>query len=153
MTHHKLHSSRLAAFPALTRHNHRITSDASDEYNCFAWAAGETTNWWDPADGYYWPLTVASNADDVQSFAAAFATKGYVVCEDGALERGIEKIAIYVHATDGPTHAALQLPNGKWTSKLGVWEDIEHDSEHDLEGALPNSYGEVHTYMQRPRAT
>lgn len=34
-----------------------------------------------------------------------------------------------------PSHAARQLPNGRWTSKCGQAEDIEHDLR-DLEGRL-----------------
>jgi hypothetical protein len=32
-----------------------------------------------------------------------------------------------------PTHAARQLPSGRWTSKLVLREDIEHDL-HALSG-------------------
>jgi hypothetical protein len=43
-------------------------------------------------------------------------------------------------ATDGePTHAARQLPNGKWTSKLGRWQDIEYE----LDGLVGKMYGTV----------
>ena len=53
---------------------------------------------------------------------------GYApIGEDGPLQDGYEKIAIY--ALDGePTHAARQLDTGRWTSKLGKHEDIEHDT-------------------------
>jgi hypothetical protein len=45
------------------------------------------------------------------------------------------------------THAARQLPNGKWTSKLGKGEDIEHDTPDDVSGGI---YGEVVEIMRRP---
>lgn len=151
MTQHTLDSSRLVFFPALTRRNHRITSDETDEYNCIAWAAEDNTRWWWPQPDAYWPPNVLRDDADLQSFIEAFGTLGYEVCDDGSLELGIEKIAIYVHADTGPTHAALQLPDGKWTSKLGAWEDVEHESEHDLAGQLPGCYGQVHAYMQRRR--
>ena len=48
-----------------------------------------------------------------------------------------------------PLHAARQLPNGRWTSKLGELEDIEHVL-HDLEGA---AYGSVVLVMKRPVPT
>lgn len=150
MSHHKLRSARLVAFPSLSRSNHRITSEESDEYNCIAWAAGENTAWWWP--NQYWPPDALRDDADIQSFIDAFATRGYTVCDDGTLEEGYEKIAIYVHPIEGPSHAALQLPSGRWTSKLGKWQDIEHNSERDLEGLLPYCYGEVRTYMRRPRA-
>ncbi|MCI0637958.1 MAG: hypothetical protein L0Y72_23715 [Gemmataceae bacterium] len=38
-----------------------------------------------------------------------------------------------------PTHAARQLPTGRWSSKLGPSEDIEHDL-HALEGEI---YGTI----------
>ena len=44
------------------------------------------------------------------------------------------------------THAARQLPNGKWTSKLGRDIDIEHDSVDDIAGSV---YGEVLRLMRR----
>ncbi len=46
------------------------------------------------------------------------------------------------------THAVRQLANGKWTSKLGKAEDIEHDSPDDIAGGL---YGEVVQFMRRVR--
>lgn len=41
-----------------------------------------------------------------------------------------------------------QLPDGKWTSKLGALEDIEHDRLDALEG---DDYGRVVAYMKRQR--
>jgi hypothetical protein len=45
-----------------------------------------------------------------------------------------------------PTHVAGQLVTGRWTSKLGESEDIEHGLR-DLEGDV---YGVVVLVMQRP---
>ena len=44
------------------------------------------------------------------------------------------------------THAARQRPGGKWTSKLGKAEDIEHDTPDVVAGGL---YGEVVLIMRR----
>jgi hypothetical protein len=56
----------------------------------------------------------------------------------------MEKVALY--ATDeGPAHAARQLSNGRWTSKLGRDEDIEHE----LEGLAGSHYGAVVQFLQR----
>lgn len=153
MSRHRLQSSQRIYFPNLSHENHRITSEASGEYNCFAWVLGETMRRWDPVRPNYWPPGVSRDATDVGSFIAAFATERFVVCADSTLEDGVEKIAIYVHPTEGPSHSALQLADGSWSSKLGDFEDIGHHSEHDLEGTFPQCYGEVHTYMQRPRVT
>jgi hypothetical protein len=68
------------------------------------------------------------------------------------LEAGFEKIAL--HAKTGlfgellPTHAAYQLDNGNWTSKLRDFEDIEHMRVGCLDGP---QYGTVVQYMKRPR--
>ena len=79
------------------------------------------------------------------SFFAAFATLGYVACEDASLEAGFEKVAIYL--SDGvPTHAARQLQDGAWTSKLGQGFDIRHTLEA-IEGP---AYGVVSLFLARP---
>jgi hypothetical protein len=78
-----------------------------------------------------------------------FRSLGYQECENGGLEEGYEKVALY-GSTLIYTHAARQLPNGKWTSKLGRSEDIEHDEPDVLAGGI---YGEVHEFMRRPRRT
>lgn len=39
-----------------------------------------------------------------------------------------------------------ELPNGKWTSKLGRWEDIEHE----IEGLMGEMYGDVKQILKRP---
>jgi len=43
-----------------------------------------------------------------------------------------EKIAIYA-AGGVPTHAAKQTSDGRWKSKLGGWEDIEHNTPKAVE--------------------
>ena len=80
------------------------------------------------------------------AFIAAFATLGYETCDDGALEDGVEKVAIYAFPSGRATHAARQLPTGRWTSKIGYEEDIEHGSPTELEGV---EYGAVAQYMRR----
>jgi len=44
-------------------------------------------------------------------------------------------------------HVAAQLPGGRWTSKLGDWEDIEHVSLDVLRGPI---YGTHYILMKRP---
>lgn len=36
------------AFPNLQIRGYSITSPATPEYNCIAWAAGEAQSWWEP---------------------------------------------------------------------------------------------------------
>ena len=84
-------------------------------------------------------------------FVEAFEALGYHLCLSEALEPGLEKIAIYgVQGPDGlsiPTHAALQLPSGEWTSKLGRFEDIRHQTVEGVSGPV---YGRARIFMSRP---
>ena len=51
------------------------------------------------------------------------------------LETEFEKIAVF--GKDGRwTHAARLKVDGKWTSKLGKEEDIEHNTLESMEGDL-----------------
>jgi hypothetical protein len=95
----------------------------------------------------YWPQNVVRE-ETVDAFLRAYGTLGYVQCADGALEAGIEKVVIYVDAAGTPTHAALQLQDGRWTSKLGDFEDIEHSTPETLSGPR---YGAPSIYMRRRR--
>jgi len=36
----------LDQFPRLTAARYRVTSPATTDYNCVAWAAGDTEHWW-----------------------------------------------------------------------------------------------------------
>lgn len=137
-------------FPNLVSSSYEISSPATRQYNCVAWAAGYDDVPWDHSlrPYTYWPRRVARDGS-VDSLIAAFATLRYATCTDGSLEEGFEKIAIYGLANNDWTHAARQLENGRWTSKLGAREDISHDSPHDLVCA---DYGNVVCFLKRPRA-
>jgi hypothetical protein len=133
-------------FPDLLRTGYRITSPPDPIYNCIAHAANVTDNWWWPdPDGFdYWPAGIVRECT-LEVFVQAFATVGYTPCSDGSLEPGWEKVAIY--ATDeGPAHAARQLNSGRWTSKLGPDDDIEHV----LEGLCGFVCGKVVQFLRRP---
>jgi hypothetical protein len=73
----------------------------------------------------------------------------YAVSSGDEIQPGLEKIALFADANGLPTHAARQLANGRWTSKLGKAEDIEHELR-DLEG---NFYGSVVLVMARSLPT
>jgi hypothetical protein len=94
-------------FPDLARTGYQITSPPDPSCNCIAHAAG------------------VPRERTLTAFIEAFATLDYAPCTDGALESGWEKVAIYAK-DEGPTHAARQLENGRWSSKLGPDDDIEH---------------------------
>ncbi len=131
-------------FPRLVG-DYQVTSPATAGYNCIAWAAGDETRWWWPDEqpDVYWPSGVPRELTIV-AFIAVFRTMGYEVCASGELERGCEKVALYA-LNDVPTHAARQLPSGRWTSKAGIFEDLEHSLE-GLEGDL---YGRVVCLLRR----
>lgn len=131
--------------------NFQVTSRRTGDYNCIAWAAGENDRWWWPDRNlqYFWPKSIPREVT-VAAFVAAFEIKGYSVCDSPELEPEYDKIVIYTSATGRPTHAARQLPNGKWTSKLGAAWDISHEVD-DIAGFKGKSYGRVCTYMKRLR--
>jgi len=133
-----------ADFPNLTDDNHRVTSPASPHYNCVAWAAEDTSRWWEPS--VYWPITGETHFDR-GALERGFAALGFQVDADPALEANVQKIALYA---DGEfyTHVARQLATGKWTSKLGRMEDIKHNAPEDIAGGV---YGSVVAFMKRKR--
>ncbi len=111
-------------------------------------AAGDTQQWWWPeldVENGYWPNGVAPSVA-LPAFIAAFATLGYVPCDQEVYEPGFEKLALFAGPDGTPTHGARQLPTGRWTSKLGKLEDIEHEL-HDLTGT---EYGSVVQILKRP---
>lgn len=131
-------------FPNL-KAGYSVTSIDTPRYNCIAWAAGDTTRWWWPEPNAFWPAG-APRALTVDAFVMAYHTLGFIVCADGTVEAAFEKIAIYAFPNGTPTHAARQLPTGRWTSKLGPSLDIEHADPHAVAG---RKYGTPITYMKR----
>lgn len=130
-------------FPHFFSTGGKITSPASIDYNCIAWAAGDTTRPWWPGV-VYWPEGVTCE-ESVAAFIQAYQTLGYSPCTDESLEEGFEKIALYAIA-GVVKHAARQLPTGLWTSKLGQGVDVEHN----LEGLTGPFYGSAVQFLKRP---
>jgi len=135
-------------FPRLKTSSYKITSPFDDSYNCIAWAAQETQRkWWPDTMGIgYWPIGVVRE-ETLQAFISAYATVGFKPCDSGEVEDGFEKVAIFTDGGGEPTHAARQLPSGRWTSKLGDLQDIEHD----LDGVAGTHYGHAKVFLKRPR--
>lgn len=133
-------------FPNLVGTDYQVTSPKTKRYNCIAWAAGKKLPYWWPTPGSYWP-TGARREVTISAFIEAFGCCGYEIAKGFELEPGTEKIAIYAKYHK-PTHAARQLVNGTWTSKLGALEDIRHSSLDHISGDL---YGFPHLAMSRPR--
>ena len=117
----------------------------SYDYSCISWAADNGTRWWWPRD-YYWPADCACE-ETIEAFVEAFSTLGYSPSENELHVEGVEKVAIYA-IDDTPTHAARQLGNGWWTSKLGSSFDICHTLK-GLQGS--SDYGDVVLFLERPR--
>jgi hypothetical protein len=98
--------------------------------------------------GHYWPPE-APEDDHVDSYRRVFELQGYEVCDSPDVEPGYEKVAVY-WGRSGP-HAAKQLPDGKWKSKLGDREDIEHNTLDALEtDGVVSAYGKVRYILKRP---
>ncbi len=136
-------------FPNLKQAGYKITSAADVDYNCIAWAVGDSRQWWEPLPGLYWPPGVQKEYS-ITAYLRIFAIHGYTPCDHADLEPGYQKIAIYVDADGLPCHAARQTAEGKWTSKIGELEDIEHGTLESLEG---EAYGTVVQIMKRKSAT
>jgi hypothetical protein len=132
---------------------YRVIFPPDPRFNCIAHAAGANDRWWWPLPypsppGLYWPPQVP-RVESVDAFVQAFAIRGYAKGGADGLEPNVEKVAIY--AKHGkPAHAALQLDTGLWTSKIGIWEVIEH-TLIGLTGNGPNEYGDVVEILSRPR--
>jgi hypothetical protein len=141
----RLHQSKENKWPFLCSEGYDAVSPETWSYNCIAFAADKDTQWWWPdADGDAdWPI--ARREVTLDCFIEAFETLAYKKCRSARQRRGFEKIAIYALAGE-PTHAAKQLPDGRWKSKLGPWEDIEHNTLKAVEEYI---YGKAVVFMER----
>lgn len=127
----------------------RLTSPRARSYNCIGFAANDEENWWWPegdAPTIYWPPGVPRELT-LDAFAAVFVTLGCTIGGGDSHEPGIEKVALFADAAGTPTHAARHLASGRWASKLGEAEDIEHELRA-LEGEI---YGTVALILKRAR--
>ena len=122
------------------------TSEFSTSYNCIAWACEDETRWYwpNPSSIYYWPSDIPRE-ETLEAFIQLFENLGYLQCKNGDAENGFLKIAIYTNNKGIPTHAARQLNNGYWTSKLG--KDI--DVSHSLFSMDNGAYGQVTVFMRK----
>ena len=82
------------------------------------------------------------------NFDAVFSFLGFSPCDQGDVEEGWVKIALYLDASGIPTHAARQIGPDEWTSKLGRSVDISHTQPEDLFGP---GYGQAVTFFRRRR--
>ena len=127
------------------------TSEKTDDYNCLAWALGLMRSWIDPYNhsitpGKYWPPGISEDWS-ITTAREVLRQNGYTeetTIED--VESGWEKVAIFGKGGDDLQHFARQLPNGNWTSKLGIQIDIENQ---DLECLKGDVYGERRLILKR----
>jgi hypothetical protein len=134
-------------FPKLLHTGYAVTSPIDKRYNCFAHAAGDANNFWDPEStmaGYYWP-TPATRQRTLPAFREAYETLGYTQCDQESYEEGFTKVAIFAK-DNKPTHASLQIGPGLWSSKIGRHADISHD----LRSLCGPRYGDVALILKRP---
>lgn len=141
-------------WPNLEPNNHHETSPKSSKYNCFAWVLEKNDDRWAPYDGYTWFEGLEKighgeyHESDISYYLNGFKLIGYTLCDNGNFENGFEKIALYIKS-GYVQHAAKQLEDGHWTSKLGIeYHDIEHYTLAVLEGDL---YGYANIFMKRKR--
>jgi len=129
-------------------------SPQTEEYNCIAFALGIINRPWWPSkrfkEYYEWPDHLPREEylqETLENFIKGFEAKGYRVCRNGELKKGIEKVAIFTVA-GVPKHAARQLETGVWISKCGDLEDIKHFTLSSIEG---RNYGNVTVFLHRRR--
>ncbi len=144
-------SRLLKSFPKLASTSYTIIGSATPRYNCIAWAVGKTDAWWwpGPLGPAYWPPDIPQDTS-IQTFVMLFKSLGYTLCSSADFEWRFEKIAIFANHQD-VTHAAKQLGNGRWSSKLGISECVEHDL-HAIAGHVAGEYGDVAQIMRRRRS-
>lgn len=138
-------------FPNLGQ-NYKITSPQTPNYNCIAFAADDETKFWWPLSSFcFWPEGIP-NSVDLDSFIACYELLGYQNCEKNSnYEEGYEKVAIFTTPYGIPTHAAKQVDDKFWKSKLGPHHDIEHLLEGLSGWTNEQSYGFVAVIMKREK--
>ena len=132
-------------FPNLKAADFEVTSGETARYNCLAWAVDVNDEWWEPSADGVWPSDVPHDIT-LESLVKLYSRFGYEICEDGDHQPEFEKIAIYGERFEYE-HAAHQLPDGGWTSKLGSGVDISHKNLDCIAGG---AYGNVIAFLRRP---
>jgi len=136
-------------FSQISLEAYEVTSPKDGGYNCFAFAADDTTRKWDPTPPWYWPVANRDLNISIETIIDCYQFIGYEVDEGKSMayEEGFEKIAIYTK-NNIVKHAAKQENNGLWKSKLGDYWDIHHTLA-GLEGKKYDEYGKVAIVLKR----
>lgn len=141
-------------FPELAQDkNFQITSKATPNYNCIAWACKYNDRWIQPPylekpnlDCVVWWPPEVEEGTNIQCLVSVFESQGYMLCDTFEHEDGYIKIALYFNENNNEwTHAARELRNGFWTSKLGPNVDIQHGTPYTIEN---EDYGKVYCFMK-----
>ena len=78
-------------FPKLATEGFEILEPPTVRYNCIAFAAGDTGNWWSFHQPEYWPGG-ATRSNSIDSLVEVFAAIGFEQCDAGGVEPGFEKV-------------------------------------------------------------
>jgi hypothetical protein len=80
-------------FPSAPRGNIRVTSQATEEYNCVAWAAHNDARviWPDELEQWGWPPEVP-RAESIEALIGFFELTGFSNYSTADFEAGFEKI-------------------------------------------------------------
>ena len=140
-----LREAIVASFPRLGGQRFTIIGPASRAYNCVAYVAGDSTQWWGSSQQAYWPPGLEPSRR-TESLIEMFESLGYERCGSAELEGGFRKIALYEDSGNWK-HVAVQTTEGRWRSKLGEGPGIEHESPESLSG---ENYGNPTVFMRRP---
>lgn len=145
----------LKQFPKLIDDNgFKVTSKATPNYNCISWACVYTDRWIQPSYigrpsldcVVWWPPDVVEGMGP-ECLIKLFEYHGYVECDSCFHETGYRKVALYYNEMKNEwTHAARELKNGLWTSKLGSSIDMQHGTPESIEC---DSYGKIFCYMKK----
>jgi len=120
------------------------TSEPSFAYNCIAWSVDDDSKWWWPHKDAYWPDDIKKE-ETIEAFIDLYSSMGYELCDYPDYDDNYVKLVLFADEEGNPTHAARQLSNGKWTSKLGPSEDVEHS----LKSVSDGEYGKPVVYFKR----
>jgi hypothetical protein len=134
-----------AGFPRLGE-EFEVMGPASASYNCIGWSVGNTRAW-------VWP-TPSDQSPTLYDFDSLYGSYGFrrVNALDFKRAPSTDKVVLYaMRKSDGSialTHAALQLRDGSWASKLGSLPLIRHLHPNDVAGP---SYGVPYVTYVRAR--
>lgn len=135
-------------WPSLNDEDFEFKSHFNPFYNCLAWAINVNTifvtmNYFQKKHG----LDINNLDHSVNGYAKILEEfYNYLSCENGEYEKGFEKILLYGDNNNLWTHAARQIKEEMWVSKLGSCENIEHKNIECLNG---NTYGEPKIFMKK----